>query len=98
MPCLLDSYRQAPNVSDSSHFSKSRSIMTPYVNVLLIELVTFIVLFVIYTVLENVLIGDKYREETEKEKKHAAFPLVDDVNSLHRSGNLTALWLFTIKF
>lgn len=52
----------------------------------------------IYIVLENVLIGDKYREETEKEKKHAAFPLVDDVNSLHRSGHLTALWLFTIKF
>lgn len=74
MPCLLDSYHQAPNVSDSSHFSKSRSIMTPYVNVLLIELVTFIVLFVIYIVLENVLIGDKYREETEKEKNMLHFP------------------------
>lgn len=98
MPCLLESYHQAPNVSDSSHFSKSRSIMTPYVNVLLIELVTFIVLFVIYTVLENVLIGDKYREEMEKKKKHTAFLLVDDVRRLHTSGHLTALWLFTIKF
>lgn len=48
-------------------------------------------------VLENVLTGGKYREETEKEKKPAAFPLVD-VIGLHRSGHLTALWLFTIKF
>lgn len=49
-------------------------------------------------VLKNVLTGGKYREETEKEKKHAAFPLVDDVIGLLRSGHLTALWLFTIKF
>lgn len=49
-------------------------------------------------VLENVLTGDKDREETEKDKKHAVFPLVDDVSWLHRSGHLTALLLFTIKF
>lgn len=49
-------------------------------------------------VLENVLTGDKDREETEKDKKHAAFPLVEYVSWLHRSEYLIAPWLFTIKF
>ena len=49
-------------------------------------------------VLENVLTEDKDREETEKDKKHAAFPLVDDVSWLNRRGHLTVLWLFAIKF